>query len=96
MIDIKPSDIIGRLLRQETPEALGVSTLDHVEAAMDAGNLPLAKERLEYARFEWQVVHDMYVNWSWSFFTYVQKKDGDAGLGEGLPRYFGQLLPQPL
>ncbi len=79
-LDIKPSEIIGRLLRQETPEALGVSTLDHVETAMDAGNLPLAKDRLEYARLEWQVVHDMYVNWSWSFFSYIQQKHGDAAL----------------
>ena len=79
-MNLKPSEIIGRMLRQDAPEGLGVSTLEHIEAALDEGNVELAKERLEYARQEWQVVHDMYVNWAWSFFTYIQQKDGDEGL----------------
>ncbi len=79
-MNLKPSDIIGRLLRQENPEGLGISTLSHVEAAMDAGDTRLAKEQLEYARLEWQVVHDMYVNWAWSFFSYIQQTQGDEAL----------------
>ncbi len=40
---------------------------------MDCGHTLEAKRIIEYARLEWQVVHDVYVNWSWSFFTYVAK-----------------------
>lgn len=83
------SQLLGRMLRQDAPEQLGDSTVGAVEAAMDAGDLELAKTRLEYARKEWEVVHDMYVKWSWSFFTYIQKNEGDAGLEKAFRAILG-------
>ena len=47
---------------------------------MDRGDIEEAKKIVEYARLEWQVVHDMYVNWSWSFFTYIASTYGEEDL----------------
>lgn len=88
-MNLKPSDIVGRLLRQEAPTEQGNATLVQVEEAMEQGDIGLAKERLEYARFEWQVVHDMYANWAWSFFTYIQKTQGEAALEDAYRAILG-------
>lgn len=71
---------LGRMLRQDPPEELGRATIREVADAIDAGDPERAKELLEYARNEWQVVHDMYVNWAWAFFTYVQREYGEDAL----------------
>lgn len=79
-MNLEPSELLGRFLRQDAPEQLGISTLSAIEEAINAGDLELAKTRLEYARKEWEVVHDMYVKWSWSFFSYIDKTQGSEGL----------------
>lgn len=74
------SEEVGRMLRREAPEELGRATIGQIEDAIDAGDAEQAKELLEYARNEWQVVHDMYVNWTWAFFTHVQREYGEEAL----------------
>lgn len=86
---LEMSDLLGRFLRQDTPTELGISTLSAVEEAINAGDLELAKTRLEYARKEWEVVHDMYVKWAWSFFTYIQKSGGDQALEQAYRSILG-------
>lgn len=71
------SELLGRQLRQDEPEEVGLSTLKMAFAAMDRGDNVEARRLIEYARLEWQVVHDMYVNWSWSFFTYIANTYGE-------------------
>lgn len=83
------SELLGRLLRQEGAPDIGHSTVGAVEQAMDAGDLSLAKQRLEYARHEWEIVHDMYVKWAWSFFTYIQQTQGEAGLEQAYRAILG-------
>lgn len=83
-MNLKKSELINRDLRQDEPREVGGSTLRLAYAAMDRGDLADAKRIAEYARLEWQVVHDMYVNWSWSFFTYIADTYGEAELEKAM------------
>lgn len=78
------SQLLGRDLREDGPNEVGVSTLKNAFAAMDRGDTLEAKRIVEYARLEWQVVHDMFVNWSWSFFTYIARTFGEDKLEEAM------------
>jgi len=77
---IRHSDLLGRDLRHDEPATVGVSTLRMAYEAMERGEIEEAQKIVEYARLEWQVVHDMYVNWSWSFFTYIADTYGEGEL----------------
>src|SRR6185312_8974393 len=79
-MNLGPSDLLHRDLRQDPPDEVGVSSLRLAYEAMNRGDLAEAKRIAEYARLEWQVVHDMYVNWSWAFFTYIADTYGEADL----------------
>ncbi|GJQ20161.1 MAG: hypothetical protein HBSIN02_05160 [Bacteroidia bacterium] len=88
-MNLRWSTILGRDLRQDEPSEVGVSTLHQAYAAMDRGDLAEAKRIVEYARLEWQVVHDMYVNWSWSFFTYIANTYGEEELEKAMRAVLG-------
>jgi len=88
-MNIKFSSLIHRDLRQDEPKEVGVSTLKQAYAAMDRGDTAEAKRIAEYARLEWQVVHDMYVNWSWAFFTYIAENFGDNELEKAMRSVLG-------
>src|SRR3972149_4340190 len=79
-MNIKHSPLVNRDLRHDEPDQVGVSTLQQAYRAMERGDMAEAKRITEYARLEWQVVHDMYVNWSWSFFTYIADNFGEEAL----------------
>ncbi len=88
-MNIKFSPLLNRDLRHDEPNEIGISTLKQAYAAMDRGDLAEAKRIIEYARLEWQVDHDMYVNWSWAFFTYVAEHYGDDGLEQAMRSILG-------
>jgi hypothetical protein len=88
-MNLKKSDLIQRDLRQDEPAEVGISSLRLAYAAMERGDLAEARRIAEYARLEWQVVHDMYVNWSWSFFTYIANTYGEAELEKAMRSVLG-------
>jgi hypothetical protein len=88
-MNLSLSHLIQRDLRQDEPSEVGGSSLKLVYQAMDRGDLPEAKRIAEYARLEWQVVHDMYVNWSWAFFTYIADTYGEADLERAMRSVLG-------
>lgn len=88
-MDIRFSSLLNRDLRHDEPAEVGVSTLKQAYDAMDRGDLDEAKRITEYARLEWQVVHDMYVNWSWSFFTYIAENYGEQELEKAMRKVLG-------
>jgi hypothetical protein len=83
------SQLVDRNLRQYSPAEVGISSLRLAYQAMDRGDMAEAKKIIEYARLEWQVVHDMYVNWSWSFFTYIAATYGEAELEKAMRSVLG-------
>ncbi len=88
-MNLGKSELLNRDLRQDAPAEVGVSTLRQAYDAMDRGDLAEAKRIAEYARLEWQIVHDMYVNWSWSFFTYIADTYGEAELEKAFRSILG-------
>lgn len=88
-MEIKHSPLLGRDVRHDPPSDVGLSTLKQAYGAMDRGDLTEAKRITEYARLEWQVVHDMYVNWSWSFFTYIAETYGEKELEKAMRSVLG-------
>lgn len=88
-MNLTHSSLLNRDLRQDPPAEVGVSTLRQAYAALDRGDTAEAKRIAEYARLEWQVVHDMYVNWSWAFFTYIADTYGEAELEKALRSVMG-------
>jgi hypothetical protein len=83
------SPLLGRELRQDELAEVGVSSLRLAYAALDRGDPDEAKRIVEYARLEWQVVHDMYVNWSWAFFSYIAQTYGEAELERAMRSILG-------
>ena len=81
---IELSQLIQRDLRQDPPSEVGISSLRFAYEAMERGDIAEAKRIVEYARLEWQVVHDMFVNWSWSFFTYIANTYGEQDLEKAM------------
>ena len=88
-MNLSSSSLVGRDLRQDELSEVGVSSLRLAYAAMDRGDLDEAKRIVEYARLEWQVVHDMYVNWSWAFFSYIAQTYGEAELERAMRGILG-------
>jgi len=88
-MNLEHSELLGRDLRQDPPEEVGISSLRLAYAAMDRGDMAEAKRIAEYARLEWQVVHDMYVNWSWAFFTYIADQYGEIELEKAFRSILG-------
>lgn len=88
-MNLSKSDLLNRDLRQDMPDEVGVSTLKQAYDAMSRGDLEEARRITEYARLEWQIVHDMYVNWSWSFFTYIADTYGEAELEKAFRSILG-------
>ena len=80
MAQIEFSEVVQRLLRKDDATDVGASTLKQAFAALDRGDVEAAKQLADYARLEWQVVHDMYVNWSWAFFTFVAQEMGEEAI----------------
>lgn len=88
-MDLKKSELLNRDLRHDGANEVGISTLRKAYEAMDRGDHVEAKRIAEYARLEWQIVHDMYVNWSWSFFTYIADTYGEAELEKAFRSVLG-------
>ena len=88
-MNLSPSPLLGRDLRQDPAAEVGAATLRLAYAALDRGDMTEAKRIVEYARLEWQVVHDMYVNWSWAFFTYISDHYGEAELEKAFRSVLG-------
>lgn len=88
-MNIELSQLIQRDLRQDQADEVGISSLRFAYAAMERGDMNEARKIVEYARLEWQVVHDMFVNWSWSFFTYIADTYGENDLEKAMRSVLG-------
>lgn len=69
--------------------------LDKCLAAIDAGDLEGAKAQARAMEAEWRPLHDLYVDMTGLFATFIQEKMGDAGVEEAW-RYIGERIWKPL
>lgn len=76
------SEKIGRKVRMDPPESLGVPTQDLIDGAIDAGAWDEAVELLDYMRQESDVLNATVLGgWLTSLTEYAQERFGHAELG---------------
>lgn len=82
--NIRYNEAIGRPIRQDPAPEIGRSTFQLAIEAINRGDTNAAKEFLIHAKEESKIVHDMYVNWAWAFFTYIAKRYGEEKVEEAM------------
>ncbi len=71
------SNVLGRMLRKGPLAELGVGTPRKIEELIDAGKLEEAKELVQYFRQEFQIVHDIYVQYVQDLLAFISKTYGE-------------------
>ncbi|MBV9940020.1 MAG: hypothetical protein JO150_16060 [Acidobacteriaceae bacterium] len=77
MANLQFSNILGRMIRKEGIEELGVGTVHVIDDLIDKGRSEEAKAMVEYFRTEMQVVHDIYVHYVQDLLAYIAKTYGE-------------------
>lgn len=92
MVRLEHSKVLGRLLRKEGIEDLGVGTPRKIEEAIDAGRIDEAKKLVQYMRKEFEIVHDIYAQYVQDILAFIAKNYGEeqveAALRSSLEGWF--------
>jgi hypothetical protein len=73
---------LGRPVRQEDVDDLGVTTQQKLIEAIDEGRLDDAKRLARYTIAEGKSLHDLFCDWVWDMQTQVAKRWGEDALGD--------------
>jgi len=76
------SSVLQRTLRMEPPSELGKSSITMAIEAIDTGKFDEAKEVIKYFIPEGKGLHDLYCDWSYSWYNYIADKYGEESLYE--------------
>ena len=82
------------MAKRELPE-LAITALEKCQAAIDAGDRAEAKKQAQAIWDEWRPLHDLYVDMSGLFCTFIRDKLGEKAVEE-VWRYIGEQLWRPL
>lgn len=77
MAKLEFSHILGRMIRAEGIEELGVGTPRKINELIDAGRKEEAKAMVDYFRTEFLVVHDIYVQYVQDILAFIAKNFGE-------------------
>jgi hypothetical protein len=75
---------LGRAVRQEDVDDLGVPTQDQLVQAIDEGRLDDAKRLAGYMVTEGKSLHDLFCDWVWDMQTQIAKRWGEDAVGDVL------------
>ena len=78
-----------RIFTQEELEAMGMRTLDLLQASIDAGDKEKAKQLSQRMYSEFLGMHDLYRDWITHLLTFIGKRYGDKVLYEALEETVG-------
>ena len=73
---------LGRPVRQEDVDDLGVPTQTMLRHAIDQGRLEEAKLLADYTIAESKGLHDLFCDWLWELLTQIADRFGEDALGE--------------
>ena len=92
---ISPGAVLGRPLRQDGLETLGISSQTLAEAAIEDGHWELALELIEYFAAEISIMNDVLFVWLTDIFDYRLAKAGttESGLGDALLSGYRRFEP---
>jgi len=71
------SETLGRLLRKDRLDQLGVGTPRRIEALIDTGHHEEAKRMTQYFRKEFEVVHDIYARYVQDLLQFIAERLGE-------------------
>lgn len=77
MIRLEYSEHLGRKIRREDWENLGISTYTKLRETMQEGKLKKGLELIDYLQTEFKFVHDIYGDWAYSLLDFIAKKFGE-------------------
>jgi hypothetical protein len=77
MAKLEMSQVLGRVIRKEGIEELGIGTVRQINEAIDAGRLAEAKQLVDYFRTEMLVVHDIYAQYVQDILAFIARTYGE-------------------
>ena len=77
MAKLEFSDVLGRMIRKEGIEELGVGTVRVINNLIDQGKADEAKAMVDYFRTEMLVVHDIYVQYVQDILAFIARAFGE-------------------
>lgn len=77
MAKLAHSAILGRMIRKDALDELGVGTVRKIEELIDAGKKEEAKAMVDYFRTEMLVVHDIYVQYVQDLLAFIARAYGE-------------------
>src|SRR3984893_2653819 len=94
MAELEFSNVLGRMIRTESVEELGVGTVRVINDLIDKGKSEEAKAMVDYFRTEMLVVHDIYAQYVQDILAFIAKTFGEdqveAAFRAALGTWFGE------
>ena len=94
MAKLEYSAVLGRMIRKEGVEELGIGTVRVINDLIDQGKAEEAKAMVEYFRTEMLVVHDIYAQYVQDILAFIATTFGEdqveAAFRAALGTWFGE------
>ena len=78
MLKLEYNPILGRMLRLDDLDTLGVSSQSLAEAAIEAGRTAEASALVDYFHQEMRIMHDIMITWLTDLSRYIIQRGGQA------------------
>jgi hypothetical protein len=79
MLKLEFNEVLGRMLRLDDLETLGVSSQTLAEQAIEAGRVEEAMALVDYFHQEMRIMHDIMITWLTDISRYIIKRSAQAG-----------------
>src|SRR3990170_4204433 len=93
MVILIHSEMIGRKIRSDPCQELGVSTWTKIKEAIQAGRTQEALDLVDYQKPEGKLIHDSYCDWTYADLTFIAQNFGEEQVYHAL-RYAGKVMAQ--
>lgn len=80
MIKLQKSESLGRVIRQDDLDSLGISTWTAIKDAIKAGNNQLAVDLVDYLKIEGKRGHNIICDFVWVMLTYIADNLGEEAV----------------
>jgi hypothetical protein len=94
LLKLEYSKMLGRKIRKDRWDELGVSTWTRIKEAIKNNRVEEAESLIDYLNPEGKRVHDIYSDWVYGLLNYIGEKLGEEEIYKAL-RYTGELFWKP-
>jgi hypothetical protein len=77
MVKLVKSEVLGRIIRMDPVEELGISTFSRIKEALEAGRKEEASTLVDYLVPEGKRLHDVMCDWVYGLFNYLAETFGE-------------------